>query len=87
MSDTSETENVRPSRPVRAVQPQGLLLLESRGSNPPGSNERSNALVDASTNTLLAGDHQALRVLGPSAKPGSCHNLNNVEGYLNWRLS
>jgi hypothetical protein len=86
MSDMSETENVRQSRLPPAVQPQGLLLLESRGSNPPGFNQRSNALVGASTNPLLAGDHQRLRVLGPSAKPGSRHNLNNAEGYLIGRL-
>jgi len=87
MSDTSEPENVGQSRLVRAFQPQGRLLVESRESKPPALNPRGYALVDASTSTCLAGDHQTLRVLGPSANHGSRHSLNNVEGYLDRRLS
>jgi hypothetical protein len=87
MSDTIETENVGQSRLVRAFQPQGLLLVKSRESKPPAFNPRGYALVDASTNTRLAGDRQALSVLGASANHGSCHSLNDVEGYLHRRLS
>jgi hypothetical protein len=77
MSDMSETENVREERLRRAAQRQGLLLVKSRGSGAKTFDLGTYVLVDAATNTLVAGDDET----------GYGHDLNNVESYLNRGLS
>jgi hypothetical protein len=71
----SDAQKVRENRLRRAVQRQGLMLAKSRRRDPGASDFGAYVLVDAPTNTLVAGDHD----LGNA--------LNNAEGYLDRELS